>query len=289
MNEQWKDVVGYEGYYQVSNYGRIRSVDRIDSNGLHRKGRILNPQPNKRGYVRVHISKGNKTESLFLHRLVAAAFVKNDNPSLDIINHLDNNPSNNRADNLEWTDYKGNMQWAASQGRMKYHPGNLKKAHASKRVSVIAIAPDGRRMKFSSQAEAEAVLGVSHKHIAQCCRKEYGYKSLKGYTFEYADQERQKNAVPKKKKMSADELKKFQRDRMLNNKINVGRKLSEETKKKISDTHYRPVTQYDKTGAKIKTYHNCSIAQQESGIFHISDVATGKRKTAGGYYWEYEK
>lgn len=192
MQEIWKDVFGYEGLYEVSNLGRVRSVDRIttqSNNGVlsqnKYKGKILNGRSDK-GYIRVHVSKNGKSESLLVHRIVASAFCEKP-AGCDIVNHLDNNPSNNRADNLEWTTYKGNMQWATRQGRMHYRPENLRKAQESKKVAVIAIASDGSRIRFDSQAEAAKSLNIAHGHIAAACRKDYGYKTVGGYEWMYAD------------------------------------------------------------------------------------------------------
>ena len=184
--EIWKDVKNYEGYYQVSDLGNVRSLDHIGSDGHRYKGKLLNPKGDKLGYKRVHVSKKGVDDWLLVHRLVAEAFITKPSEECDVVNHLDNNPSNNRADNLEWTTYKGNMQWAAAQGRMKYNPQNLKKAQESLRRAVIAIDKNGNRYYFESQAEAAKTLKVSHSHIAQACRKDYGYKTVGGYTWEYA-------------------------------------------------------------------------------------------------------
>ena len=118
--EVWKDIKGYEGYYQVSNQGRVRSLDSIkkDKNGraVKRKGKVLTPQPNSRGYLRVCIG----TSVLFIHRLVALHFVDNHSPLTNtIVNHLDSNYLNNNADNLEWTTHYGNVHHAINRGRTK--------------------------------------------------------------------------------------------------------------------------------------------------------------------------
>lgn len=75
------------------------------------------------------------------------------------MNHLDCNPSNNRADNLEWTTYKGNMQYASSLGRMQYNVKNLKKAQESKKIPVVAIK-DGDRKVYPSSSDAARELGA---------------------------------------------------------------------------------------------------------------------------------
>ena len=183
--EHWKDVPGYEGVYQVSDTGRVKSLERIDRiNHVHPEN-ILKNKVEKLGYQRVHLSKNGNAEYLAVHRLVAQAFVHKEN-GCDIVNHLDNNPSNNEASNLEWTTYKGNMQHAAAQGRMHYKPENLKRAQESKKIPVVAISKSGKRVYFESQKDAGRVLGIGTGHIAASCRKDRGYKTTGGFSWEYA-------------------------------------------------------------------------------------------------------
>lgn len=122
--EEWKDIKGFEGVYQVSNVGHIRSLDRVETNALgqnvKRKGKLLNPVPNSSGYLRVNLRHEGKRQRLFVHRIVAEAFCINENPEINtIVNHIDNNYLNNSAKNLEWTTMKGNSQHALKCGRMK--------------------------------------------------------------------------------------------------------------------------------------------------------------------------
>ena len=101
-NEQWKDIDGYDGAYQVSDLGRVRS---------HKSGewRVLIGRKDKDGYLLVCLCKGGKAKNYKVHRLVAQAFIPNDDESKTIINHIDNSDKqNNRASNLEWCDYQYN-------------------------------------------------------------------------------------------------------------------------------------------------------------------------------------
>lgn len=116
MEEVWKDIKGYEGFYQVSNLGRIQSLDRlIDTDikyvgkRLH-KGRVLLPCINNKGYKTVRLCKYGETKVFLVHRLVAGAFIPNPN-NYPIINHKDENPKNNCVENLEWCTQKYNMNW----------------------------------------------------------------------------------------------------------------------------------------------------------------------------------
>jgi len=119
MLEIWKDVLEFEGIYQVSNLGNVKSLDRV-SKVKHKsgteynrvfKGTTLIPQPNSKGYLRVCV--GGKQN--FVHRLVALHFL--DNPEKHpIVNHKDGNHLNNRFDNLEWTTNSENISYAYRKG-----------------------------------------------------------------------------------------------------------------------------------------------------------------------------
>lgn len=121
-NEIWKDIEDYEGYYQISNYGRLRSLDRIviHSNGKVRKykGTVIKLANDKNGYRFTHLYKNGKPKQVRIHRLVATYFIPNPD-NLPIVNHKDENPKNNYVDNLEWCDYKYNTNYGtAPQRRM---------------------------------------------------------------------------------------------------------------------------------------------------------------------------
>lgn len=122
--EVWKDIKGYEGCYQASNTGFIRSVlsVRIDKNGVSRtlKGRVLKPCIHDAGnskYYRVTLSKNNIQDRQSIHRLVAETFIPNPY-NKEHINHIDNNAENNHVSNLEWCTHSENMIHAQKQGRL---------------------------------------------------------------------------------------------------------------------------------------------------------------------------
>jgi hypothetical protein len=110
-NEVWKDIKGYEGLYQVSNLGRVKSLDRIInySNGLNskHKGKILTKEKTRDNYNRVTLSLNNKQKRFQVHRLVAKHFLKNIN-NKPCVNHIDGNKLNNIVENLEWCTYSEN-------------------------------------------------------------------------------------------------------------------------------------------------------------------------------------
>ena len=125
MNEIWKDVVGYEGLYQVSNMGRVRSLDRIESVGSHtrpRKGRILRQSLATNGYLFVRLCKNNHYTNKRINRLVAETFIPNSDSTL-VVDHIDGNKLNNRLDNLEWCTQSENSVRAFEMGLRKSQKG----------------------------------------------------------------------------------------------------------------------------------------------------------------------
>ena len=120
--EIWKDIKGYEGEYQVSNKGNVRSLDRIckridrygNETEYKYKGKILSKNDNGNGYLTVKIKRNGKR--FYVHRLVAEAFLEN-KENLKEVNHKDNNRSNNVIDNLEWVSRQQNIEHCLKQGR----------------------------------------------------------------------------------------------------------------------------------------------------------------------------
>lgn len=122
MIEEWRPVIGYEGLYEVSNLGRVRSVDRyVKSKGESywlRKGKMLSPAKDKNGYLKVNLSCNGKNNIIRVHRLVAQVFIHNPD-NLPEINHKDEDKTNNRVDNLEWCDRKYNNNYGTKIERQK--------------------------------------------------------------------------------------------------------------------------------------------------------------------------
>ena len=123
MEEVWKDIQGYEGLYQVSSLGRVRSLDRyVPHKTFGRKfckGRTMITHINNAGYVTVNLCKGNKCTSFDVHRLVATAFLYAENPNAVQVNHKDENKHNNRIDNLEWCSRSYNNTYGTKVARQK--------------------------------------------------------------------------------------------------------------------------------------------------------------------------
>ena len=120
MKEMWKDVDGYEGRYQISNLGNVKSI-------IHNKERIKKRTIDSRGYYIVSLAKQGKSRSYLVHRLVAQAFIPNPQ-HLPVVNHIDGNKKNPCADNLEWCSYQENHDHALRTGLidLEYNQRKLK-------------------------------------------------------------------------------------------------------------------------------------------------------------------
>ena len=115
--EIWKEIEGYEGLYEVSNTGKVRSLDRYTTGNRHRllKGKELSQRENELGYKFVQLCKDGIPKHARVHRLVAQAFIQNPEKK-PYINHIDANPKNNNVDNLEWCTQQENIQHAYKMG-----------------------------------------------------------------------------------------------------------------------------------------------------------------------------
>lgn len=126
----WKPIVGYEGLYEVSDSGDVRSVDRVEKSDVWnlrtRKGRLLRKQTKRSGYDSVNLYKGGHMKTYLVHRLVASAFVPNPNPGLTEVNHKNGNRTDNAASNLEWITHSENVAHSfLVLGRKPDHHGRL--------------------------------------------------------------------------------------------------------------------------------------------------------------------
>lgn len=121
INEEWRPVVGYEGWYEVSNYGRVRSLDRYvnakNGSAELKKGVLLEQRDNGKGYLRVTLSKNGKVKQPRVHRLVAEAFIPNPD-NLPEVNHKNFDKSDNRVENLNWCSHIQNIRYGDTVERM---------------------------------------------------------------------------------------------------------------------------------------------------------------------------
>jgi len=153
--EIWKDIVGYEGYYQVSNYGKVKSLDRICWNGkvnFIRNSKIIKDFINKKGYHTVSLNKGKSPKSYYVHRLVAIAFIPNPENKLQV-NHKDGNKSDNRSWKIEWSTSSENNQHSYNVGLKKKPKGILSLRAKFTESQVLAIRRLYRMYPFLNKAK----------------------------------------------------------------------------------------------------------------------------------------
>lgn len=172
MNEQWRDVVEYEGFYQVSNLGRVRSVDRVvrhpRGGATRRKGKILSPFPSsKYGHVAVKLCKKGVETSVQVHRIVLEAWI---GPCPDGCEccHENGIASDNAVSNLRWDT-------RVSNGRDMMMHGN----HKTTRTRIVRS--DGK--EYASMVDAAKDVGCAYQSISAACRDLTNY--VKGYGWSY--------------------------------------------------------------------------------------------------------
>ena len=188
--ETWKPVVGYEGFYEVSDLGRVRSVSRIAhikrGNGEYDyrvKGKIVEPQERRHGYLAVCLygkeSKNGRFTQKSVHRLVAEAFLPNPNGYSEV-NHKDENKQNNVLENLEWCSHLHNTHYGTAIQRRVAKQRNGKKAKA-----VDQLDMNGNYIRtFPSMAEAKRQMGYEQSAICYAIKGKYSHAY--GYKWRYA-------------------------------------------------------------------------------------------------------
>jgi hypothetical protein len=170
--EVWKDIKETNNMYQISNLGRIRSLDRTIKykNGkiIFKKGKIMKPHNDKDGYKIIFINPLNK--HFKIHRLVAQYFLEN-KENLPIVNHKDKNVANNNVDNLEWCTYSYNNTYEG--------------ARDSQKKKILQYDLQGNFIKeWESVSSASKNVNTSAGNITECCKGKHKYAY--GYKWKYA-------------------------------------------------------------------------------------------------------
>lgn len=166
MSETWKSVIGYEGKYEVSNLGRVRSLDRYveGKNGVTKKyaGKILSLVKQNTGYMTVGLSKDSVVTSFLIHRLVATAFI--DNPeNLAEVNHKDGVKGNNNLSNLEWMSRVRNIRHAMGMGLIQ----GLGEHNPAAKLSELDVIEIKKLIRLNlSKKEIAKVFGVKSATIS---------------------------------------------------------------------------------------------------------------------------
>lgn len=181
MEEIWKDIEGYEGLYQISNLGRVKSLGRvIDTISGKRSIRSSIMKPHGSPYHFVYLREKGVSKYHAVHRLVAKAFIPNieDKPQ---VNHIDGNKTNNIVGNLEWVTRSENMLHAYKTGLEKPRAG-CNNYWSEKKMKAIHL--DGTELLFNSVEECSKAIGIGKRRIRHL--RQYGKVSSTGYRFVYA-------------------------------------------------------------------------------------------------------
>ena len=170
-NEIWKDILGYEGLYQVSDKGRVKSI-------VYGKEKIRKLVRNKNGYLRVGLRKNGKMKQCLVHRLVGQSFIPNPH-NLPQVNHKDENKTNNCVENLEWCDRKYNLNYGTRNQRIAEKHTNGKDSKP-----VLQYKKTGEFVKeWKSIRDVQRNLGYSQGNISSCCLGKL--KWIYGFVWKY--------------------------------------------------------------------------------------------------------
>lgn len=168
--EIWKDVIGYEDCYQISNYGRVKSLYNYKRNGTN----ILKPKI-KNNYYQIGLRKNGTRKWYSIHRLVAQAFIPNPN-NLPQVNHKDENKLNNNINNLEWCTASYNNTYGTRMEKVINKTGK----------PVIQFDLQGNFIKeYQSISQAAREMHISAGNIHSCCTNKPNYKKVKGFVWKF--------------------------------------------------------------------------------------------------------
>lgn len=175
--ELWKDVKEYKGLYQVSNLGNIKSLDKKDSLGRKVKGKKMKPIKRKDGYLDITLHKDGKGKHFLLHRLIAEAFIENKNNSNEI-NHIDENKTNNKVENLEWCNRSYNINYGLANKSRRITLLN------KRGKKIIQYDKSGNMIKiYPSLMQVVRELNLNRSHLSQACNGKR--KTCGGYYWKY--------------------------------------------------------------------------------------------------------
>jgi DNA-binding transcriptional regulator YiaG len=170
--EVWKDIAGYEGLYQISNMGNVRTLPRLHrlDRPYMKQERLLNPPTNSSGYKQATLYKDKKGIIHSVHRLVATAFLRRE-PHHEVINHKDGNKQNNYVDNLEWCTYGHNQAHAIRTGLIRIHRGEnhyASKLTNAQRKEIIKLRSNGMKQRVIAE-----MYGIGQQTVSELIAKSH--------------------------------------------------------------------------------------------------------------------
>ena len=180
--ETWKPIADYEGFYEVSDRGNVRSVDRYRTANLKHvtrtfiKGKLLKQNLKGNGYLTVDLAKDNKIRTTLVHRLVANAFIPNPN-GLRFVNHKDSNRQNNDISNLEWVTSSENRLHGMEVGHVRYNSRKVRCVEKNKVFDRVSLAAEWVETNYPGRING--ALRNATNNIRSCCKgrtpKAYGF------------------------------------------------------------------------------------------------------------------
>lgn len=192
-NEIWKDIPGYEGFYQASSLGRIKSLERFKQNysKLQKvEEKIIAQRLNWKGYCVVTLSKDKKTLQTNVHIHICKAFHLNPE-NKKTVNHINGIKTDNKVENLEWNTHSENHKHAFKTGLRKASIPFSKSGKPEKHPNAKKVFQYDLQMNFikewSSIQLATKELNILEKSIRNCCNHKYGYKTAGTFKWEYYD------------------------------------------------------------------------------------------------------
>ena len=175
--EVWKDVLGFEGLYQAGTLGNVRRLAWETNNQYSNKEFLLKPQTNTHNYRFVTLYKDGKHKQLILARVIWEAF-NGPIPKGMQVNHINEDKSDNRLENLNLMTCKDNINWGTRNERVA----------KSKSIPILQLDMDNNLVKeWASAVDVENELGISRSHISRCCKHQYGRKSAGGFKWKYKE------------------------------------------------------------------------------------------------------
>ena len=260
-NEIWVPITGYEGYYEVSNLGRVKALSRIVKRGCISqpvRERILSAGGDAHHYPCVQLFKNGKGKRCKVHRLVAEAFIPNPSNAREV-DHINTMRNDNRVENLRWVTHKENMCNKNTRKYMSEFVDNnpkvkekilktkIKNKTRTSPKRIFQYSTEGQFIKeWTCAAEVEASTGFKRKSIAHYARnKSFGF----GYLW-----------------------------------ANEKTKMQKHTPYAVQN---KKIIQMDLNGSIIKEWESIKSAEESLGIQSISSVLHGKRISAGGYKWKF--